>query len=198
MLSPLKQFRCDHCAETINDPSEGYVEWLDLDGKCAQFQIVHRREYSKRLNGCCGAEGRKEWPFYFIDDMRERFGEYWLATSGKFLTEGVVPGGEYPSVGYEKLGTENMKNWRAYPLEDYLGFKSLGLLTRILNKGAYCPGSYTMPEGLDLQSLIHFICRLTIPYYEDGSRWFSRLLWEMGLIPLRLKYLLWGRDEEDF
>jgi hypothetical protein len=194
MLSPLKEFRCDHCTDTINDPSQGWVEWLDLDGKCSQFRIVHRREHSQALNGCCGAEGRKDWPFYFIDDVRELYGEYWLATAGKHLTEGAVPGGEYPAVGHEKLGTENMKYWRAYPLEDYLGFKSMAFLRRILKSGAYCPGSHTKPEGLDLQDLTHFICRLTIPYYEDIHLRVSRLVFRVGLLPLLVKTLVWGDE----
>lgn len=54
MLKPLEQFICDECGEVIEDPKDGFVEWV-YDGKAAYgFRIVHVRSVSpyKNVTGC--------------------------------------------------------------------------------------------------------------------------------------------------
>lgn len=56
MLKPLTQFICDTCGEVINQPSEGWIEWLawmnDAENKfeAHSFKIVHHHAYSPLVN----------------------------------------------------------------------------------------------------------------------------------------------------
>lgn len=53
MLIPLKQFYCDTCGEIINRPEEGYTEWIDEEGYCNGFKIIHHKLYSPLNNKEC-------------------------------------------------------------------------------------------------------------------------------------------------
>lgn len=48
MLKPLQQWICDSCAEIINGPEQGYIEWQKTGMKKHAFRIVHHAPYSPR------------------------------------------------------------------------------------------------------------------------------------------------------
>jgi hypothetical protein len=51
-LKPLKQWICDGCHQIIEDPEQGWVEWLTVlvedSVRNKEFRIVHHAEYSPR------------------------------------------------------------------------------------------------------------------------------------------------------
>lgn len=77
MLKPLEEFICDKCNQIINNPDEGYLEWIKLAGKpAAKFRIVHHSLHSPyRDNGwdCyhyTKYKGRMDWKLkIFVGNM---------------------------------------------------------------------------------------------------------------------------------
>jgi hypothetical protein len=108
MLTPLNQFICDTCGEIINEPKEGWIEWIsDIDEKNGKFidhsfRIVHHFAHSPlaetKPDGCYQhqhALGRSDSHLHqFISD------EYKMAHILKFLDIGPYhqPNYKGPSV----------------------------------------------------------------------------------------------------
>ena len=81
MLTPLTQYFCDTCGQVINNPNEGWIEWLseynEETGKEENygFKIVHHLKYSPLANehrkrGCYQYDnGAATWHLHqFIED----------------------------------------------------------------------------------------------------------------------------------
>lgn len=61
-LRPLEQWVCDTCGDVIEQPSDGWLEWVrnDADGRVGGFRVVHHYKASPRrspdpnvrTNGC--------------------------------------------------------------------------------------------------------------------------------------------------
>lgn len=59
-LEPLKEFICDECGEVIEEPSDGWVEWItnysdEIDERyeAYNFRIVHHKVASPNPRGTC-------------------------------------------------------------------------------------------------------------------------------------------------
>lgn len=53
MLKPLSQWFCDTCGEVIQNPNEGWLEWIEpVGGPASDFRICHHRPASPREEGC--------------------------------------------------------------------------------------------------------------------------------------------------
>lgn len=52
MLTPLRQWVCDHCRGVIEEPGDGWLEFKrDEEGKAHSFRIVHHTTASPRAPG---------------------------------------------------------------------------------------------------------------------------------------------------
>ncbi|MBP1615300.1 MAG: hypothetical protein H6Q13_2748 [Bacteroidetes bacterium] len=103
MLKPLKQFFCDTCGQLIENPEDGYVEWISLfqdNGTVLSkdFRIVHHQPkspYTHIPSGCYNHDskiGRSDL------DLKT-FLQYKHQYIFSFLNRGFLqdPNGELPS-----------------------------------------------------------------------------------------------------
>lgn len=90
MLRPLEQFKCDECGQTIDSPSDGYVEWEEVeeDGHYTVrgLRIVHKPHASPNYGGCYRYEGSP----YRLDNELTFFLEYPQQHLFSFLDPGIV------------------------------------------------------------------------------------------------------------
>lgn len=102
MLKPLEQFICDKCKMIIENPSEGYVEYLSVNTKSyeelsqtrSQFKIVH---HNGRVN-CSFHDRTIEKQTLPLSDFT---GENRLNVIFSFLDEGYILSPEKSKVNVE-------------------------------------------------------------------------------------------------
>ena len=120
MLIPLKQWICDTCAEVIESPEHGWLEWRqDENGKASDFNIVHHIEHSPRKLG-----GGDCYPFRGLSSHLDRYvGENGLPHLLCLLDEDihinlVNEHDSYPDVKYIKQWMELVRRLQVQYYEE--------------------------------------------------------------------------------
>lgn len=107
MLEPLNQFICDYCDQIIQQPEQGWIEWLmdRADRKKYGFKVVHHAAYSPlRTEG----ERNKNCYHYArhpgrMDDHLDHFLNNRIANLLSFLDVGPYLEPEYSSPSVKDL-----------------------------------------------------------------------------------------------
>jgi len=100
MLKPLEQFICDTCGEIINQPKDGWIEWISTggkDGETHSFRIVHHfttSPFAKPNNNGCYQHSKLNGA---KDTHLDRFlnSDMKMAYILKFLDVGIFHNPEY-------------------------------------------------------------------------------------------------------
>ncbi len=105
MLKPLQQWICDSCGEVINDPEQGYVEWMETEDKMHGFRIVHHALYSprKREGGDCYYSHSERGGDLALSDL--------LGVRGLLDLTSWIDVGEWHNPKYDGPHVRDMREW---------------------------------------------------------------------------------------
>ena len=101
-LTPLRQWICDSCHQTIESPKEGYVQWRTDNLRSFGFSIVHHQAYSPR-----GPVGSCYDPEALSDLQLDKF----LGADGLIYLLSLVDPGEHFVQTLEQPYVSDFRGW---------------------------------------------------------------------------------------
>jgi hypothetical protein len=105
MLKPLQQWICDSCGEIIQAPEQGYVEWMETNGKKDHFRIVHHARHSLRRadGGDCRYSNTERGGDHSISDL--------VGVQGLLILCSWIDAGEWHDTHYAGPYVGDLREW---------------------------------------------------------------------------------------